>query len=118
MTTPPSAAISGSIARARALEMVGIMKNSMVRYQPPNGLNWGFFENPATDALGEAALAEFDKERRDALITEMHEKLVEEAYEIFIVHDLNPRALSPKLSGFVQAQSWFQDVTPITVGAD
>jgi hypothetical protein len=24
-------------------------------------------------------------------------------------------ALSPKLEGFVQAQSWFQDLTPITV---
>jgi peptide/nickel transport system substrate-binding protein len=36
-------------------------------------------------------------------------------YEVFIVHDLNPRALSPKLTGSVQAQSWFQDMTPIVV---
>jgi hypothetical protein len=34
---------------------------------------------------------------------------------LYIVHDLNPRALSPKLSGFVQAQSWFLDLTPIVV---
>ena len=45
----------------------------------------------------------------------MHERLVADAYEIFIVHDLNPRALSPKLKGFVEAQSWFQDLTPIVV---
>jgi len=32
---------------------------------------------------------------------------------IWVVHDLNPRALSPKLSGFVQAQNWLQDLTPI-----
>ncbi|WP_181702447.1 ABC transporter substrate-binding protein [Chthonobacter albigriseus] len=92
-----------------------IMKNSMTRYQPPNGLNWGFFSDPETDALGEAALNEFDAEKRLALIQKMHERLVDQAYEIFIAHDLNPRALSPKLKGFVQAQSWFQDLTPIEV---
>jgi len=31
------------------------------------------------------------------------------------VHDLNPRALSRKVQGFVQAQSWFQDLTPVSV---
>jgi hypothetical protein len=34
---------------------------------------------------------------------------------IWVAHDLNPRALSPKVHGFVQAQSWYQDLTPITV---
>jgi hypothetical protein len=34
---------------------------------------------------------------------------------ISVVHDLNPRALSPKAEGFVQAQSWFQDLTPVSV---
>jgi hypothetical protein len=27
------------------------------------------------------------------------------------VHDLNPRAMSPKVKGFVQPQSWFVDLT-------
>jgi len=34
---------------------------------------------------------------------------------IWVAHDVNPRALSPKVKGFIQAQSWFQDLTPITV---
>ena len=34
---------------------------------------------------------------------------------IWVVHDLNPRALSPKATGFVEAQSWFQDLTPVRV---
>lgn len=38
-----------------------------------------------------------------------------EAIMLFVTHDLNPRALSPKVKGFVQAQSWFQDLTPIEV---
>lgn len=91
-----------------------IMKNSMTRYQPPNGLNWGFF-SIRKQTLGEAALNEFDPEKRLKIIQQMHERLVDQAYEIFIAHDLNPRALSPKLKGFVQAQSWFQDLTPIEV---
>ena len=33
----------------------------------------------------------------------MHEIVVDDAPWIFIVHDLNPRALSPKVKGFVQA---------------
>ena len=45
----------------------------------------------------------------------MNDTVMADAPELFIVHDLNPRALSPKLSGFVQAQSWFQDLTPIVV---
>ena len=46
----------------------------------------------------------------------MHEIASRDAIMLFVVHDLNPRALSPKLRGFVQAQNWFQDLTPIVVG--
>ena len=67
------------------------------------------------DQMGAEALSEFDPVKRNALLTEMNERAVAEASEVYIVHDLNPRALSPKLSGFVQAQSWFQDLTPIVV---
>jgi peptide/nickel transport system substrate-binding protein len=93
----------------------GVMKSSMTRYNPPNGFNWGFYSNPEADKLGEEALAEFDTAKRDAIIARMHEVVVKDCYEVFIVHDLNPRALSPKLKNFVQAQSWFQDLTPIEV---
>ena len=39
----------------------------------------------------------------------------EEAALLLVAHDINPRAMSPKVHGFVQAQSWFQDLTPVTV---
>jgi peptide/nickel transport system substrate-binding protein len=39
----------------------------------------------------------------------------DQAVMIWVAHDVNPRALSPKLHGFVQAQSWFQDLTKISV---
>ena len=43
----------------------------------------------------------------------MHTYIVDQAYWVCIAHDLNPRAMSPKVKGFVQAQSWFQDLTPV-----
>jgi peptide/nickel transport system substrate-binding protein len=93
----------------------GVLKSTMSRYQPPNGWNWGYFQDPAIDKLGEEALSTFDPPKRDALIAKLHETAIADAQEIFIAHDLNPRALSPKVKGFVQAQSWFQDLTPITI---
>ena len=94
--------------------------NAMVRHVwtnawAPKGSNWGHYSNPAMDKLIDAALAEFDNAKRLALLTRMHEMMSEEAAMIFVAHDLNPRAMSPKVKGFVQAQSWFQDLTPITV---
>jgi ABC-type transport system substrate-binding protein len=93
----------------------GILKKWMTEYQPPACCNWGFYSNAKVDELGKAALSEFDETKRNALLTQMNEAAVADASELYIVHDLNPRALSPKLSGFVQAQSWFQDLTPIVV---
>ena len=41
--------------------------------------------------------------------------VVDEAPWLFIVHDLNPRAMSKKVTGFQPAQSWYQDFTQITM---
>jgi len=67
------------------------------------------------DRLIEAAELEFDLSKQNVLLARVHEIIVEDAPWIFVVHDLNPRALSPKLKGFVQAQSWYQDLTPVWV---
>ncbi|MGI4943999.1 MAG: ABC transporter substrate-binding protein, partial [Janthinobacterium lividum] len=58
----------------------------------------------------------FDPAAQDVLLRQVHERIVDDAMFLFVAHDLNPRALSPKLHGFVQAQSWFQDLTPIALG--
>jgi len=93
----------------------GILKKWMTRYASPSCCNWGTYSNPEVDSLGDLALSEFDEAKRDVLLTQLNDMVMADAPELFIVHDLNPRALSPKLSGFVQAQSWFQDLTPIVV---
>ena len=40
-----------------------------------------------------------------------HERLVDNPPWLYIVHDLNPRAFSRKVKGFVSPQSWFVDLT-------
>ena len=49
------------------------------------------------------------------MLQKVHEKYVDEALFLMVTHDVNPRAMSPKVKGFVQAQNWFQDFSPITM---
>jgi peptide/nickel transport system substrate-binding protein len=81
----------------------------------PAGSNWGHFYDPEIEDLVGQILNEFDPDKRLTQLTRLHELENDRALMIWVVHDLNPRALSPKLSGFVQAQNWFQDLTPIVV---
>ena len=81
----------------------------------PKGANCGHYSNRRMDKLIRAIFAEFDTQKRLKLLTQLNESMNEEAVMIFVAHDLNPRALSPKVHGFVQAQSWFQDLTPVSV---
>jgi peptide/nickel transport system substrate-binding protein len=78
---------------------------------PPKSLNIMYYINSEADKLIEAAQAAFDPKERDALLGKLHAMVVEDAPWLFVVHDLNPRALSPKVKGFVQPQSWFVDLT-------
>ncbi len=83
--------------------------------QPPKSQNIMPYINPEVDKLIEAAELEFDLNKQDQILAQVHEIIVEDSPWVFIVHDLNPRALSPKVKGYVQAQSWFQDLTPVWV---
>ena len=53
-------------------------------------------------------------ERRDPL-AQAHALIVDDAVLVWVVHDTNPHALSPRIKKFVQAQHWFQDLTTIGV---
>mgnify|MGYP005810310633 CR=1 FL=1 len=102
-------------SRALLDPMSALIKPVWKVHWSPAGSNWGHYSNPDVETLVEQILNEFDPDKRLALLTRLHEKENDEALMIWVVHDLNPRALSPKLTGFVQAQNWFQDLTPIKV---
>jgi len=111
--TPQLDAINVSLSTLDPVS--GFLKHYTTANRGPAGLNWGWYENKELDRLADAALATFDEAEQSRLLIRAHELVNEDAARVFIAHDLNPRALSPKLKGFVQAQSWFQDLTPIVV---
>jgi ABC-type transport system substrate-binding protein len=82
----------------------------------PKGWNWGHYTNEKVDELLNKAQATFEPEAQMKLLAAAHEIVVDEAAWLFIVHDLNPRAMSSKVKNFKPAQSWYQDFTHITMG--
>ena len=51
----------------------------------------------------------------NAALAKLHARIVEEAPFVWIAHDVGPRAMSPKVKGVVQPQSWFIDIAPMTI---
>jgi peptide/nickel transport system substrate-binding protein len=95
---------------------IGLISPAWSKMVPPGGFNWGGYSDPEADALCAKAKVAFVPAEQDAILAQLHARIVDQAMWIWVVHDLNPRALSPKVHGFVQAQSWWQDLTPVSVG--
>jgi ABC-type transport system substrate-binding protein len=85
-------------------------------FHAPAGVNFGFYSDPEMEKLLDAAQLAFEPEARNAALARVHEKMVNDAAMIWVVHDVGPRAMSPRVKGFVQAKNWFQDLTPVSVG--
>jgi peptide/nickel transport system substrate-binding protein len=83
------------------------------RYIAPNGVNWGGYANPVVDGEIDQIRASFDTKVQDKLLAQVHEHMVDDALMLWVVHDTQPHALSPKVKQFVQAQHWFQDLTTL-----
>jgi peptide/nickel transport system substrate-binding protein len=83
---------------------------------PPVSNNWGFNNNPKFDELVKKARQTFEPAARDAALAELHAASVDDAAFLYVAHDVAPRAMSPKIKGFVQPKSWFVDFSPITIG--
>ena len=79
----------------------------------PNGVNWGGYNNPKVDALVDKVKTTFDTKAQDGYLAQIHEIMVDDALMLWVVHDVNPHVISPKVKGFVQAQGWFQDLTTL-----
>ena len=90
--------------------IVGVLDSTKI---PPRGNNWTNVRNPQFDELSNKIRNEFDPDKQAALVGELHTAMVNDASWLWVVHDLNPRALSPKVKGFVQAQHWIQDFSPV-----
>jgi peptide/nickel transport system substrate-binding protein len=92
--------------------MVRFLQSGMA---PPVSNNWGFINNPKFDELVTKARQTFDPAARDTLLAELHAASVDDAAFLYVAHDVGPRALSPKIKGFVQPKSWFVDFSPVSM---
>jgi len=79
---------------------------------PPN---WPGYDNPEVTAMMQQYKTDFSLTNGTELLARIHEKLVDDAPWVWIVHDRNPRAFSPNVKGYVPAQSWFTDLTAISM---
>ncbi len=95
---------------------IGMINAAWSTMVPPAGFNWGGYKDPVADALCQRAKLAFVPAEQDRILAELHTRLVDQAMWVWVVHDLNPRALAAKAQGYVEAQSWFQDLTPVHVG--
>lgn len=78
-------------------------------------LNVGHYVNPDVDRLLAAAVSTFDPAKRATIYADIVRLLDRDAAWLVVVNDRNPRALATNVDGFVQPQSWFVDLTTISV---
>jgi peptide/nickel transport system substrate-binding protein len=107
---------SNNIAYLTSDPLLSIIRFFHSSQVAPVGVNWGGYSNPKVDALLDEAMKSFDPAKQDALVAQAHALIVDDAALVWVVHDTNPHALSPKVKHFIQAQHWFQDLT--TIGLD
>ena len=105
--------ISNNIAYVTSDPLYAIVRFFHSGQIAPVGVNWGGYKNPKVDALIDEAKQTFDSTKQDELLAQAHALIVDDAVLVWVVHDTNPHALSPKIKKFVQAQHWFQDLTTI-----
>jgi peptide/nickel transport system substrate-binding protein len=93
----------------------GFIRHLQCNLQPPAGTNWGQYCSPEMDGLFNQIRNTFDPAEQQKVLEKVHEKYVDDALFLMVTHDVNARAMSPKVRGFVQAQNWFQDFNTITM---
>ena len=119
MRNTPTAAPSHGVDGVN-ISLSSVDPSTMFRYYcsdsfSPVNFNWGHFSDPRSDKLLRGAQATLDPAEQTRMLAEAHSIVVDQAAWLFIVHDLNPRALSKKVLGFHPAQSWFQDFTQVAM---
>jgi peptide/nickel transport system substrate-binding protein len=81
----------------------------------PNGFNFEQWKDDEFEEALKTVAEASDPKIISAAYRKAHERLVDNPPWLFIVHDLNSRAMSPKVKGFVSPQSWFLDLTLVSI---
>jgi len=81
---------------------------------PPVSNNWGYVIDDTFDDYIRQARTSFDPAQRDVALAKLHTRMVDEAVFLYVAHDVGPRAISNKVKGVVQPQSWFIDIATMS----
>ncbi|TCH98989.1 4-phytase [Roseococcus sp. SYP-B2431] len=82
-------------------------------FVPPNGFNWPQWNDPEFEAAFARLERATSEAEFNAAYAAAHARLVDNPPWLYIVHDLNPRAMTRRVRNFVSPQSWFVDLVPI-----
>lgn len=89
-----------------------------IRMAPPVSNNWGSINDPELARLAAVARTTFDAEARDAALAKVHERLVDESMFIYMVHEVAPRALSPRIKNFSAPNGFYVDWSRIDMASE
>jgi peptide/nickel transport system substrate-binding protein len=93
----------------------GMVRFTSSKAFPPTSTNWGYLSDPTLDELITKARNAFDPKEMDAASAQLHAALVDITPFLWVAHDVGPRAISPKVKGVVQPQSWFIDIATMSI---
>lgn len=80
----------------------------------PKGFNWGI-QDPVLDEIFRKVKVTFDPKEQDKLVAQAHERMVDNAYWLWVVHEINVHAVNPNVKNFKPAISWHVDYTQLYV---
>jgi peptide/nickel transport system substrate-binding protein len=116
--TPDSPSLQGAMALniSSPSSDVGVMARyfSSANFSP-KGFNFEQWKDEEFEENLKAVAEATDPQAIAAAYRKAHERLVDNPPWLYIVHDLNPRAMSPAVKGFVSPQSWFLDLTSVSM---
>ena len=115
---PDAASLSGAMALnvSSPTSDAGVMARyfSSDRF-PPGGFNFLNWKDETFDAALQRLSDSTDPAVIAAATRTAHERLVDDPPWLYVVHDRNPRAMSPRVKGFIPAQSWLLDLSLVSV---
>jgi peptide/nickel transport system substrate-binding protein len=92
----------------------GMVRFASEKAFAPVSNNWGYFSSPEVEKLITTVRNSFDPQALNEASAKLHAAIVDEVPFLYVAHDVGPRAISPKVTGVVQPQSWFIDLSLVS----
>lgn len=120
LSTVSAALISGKYPPGvQALNWAWSFQNEpsawLAQMDPASGLDPAHYTNKAAIAQMQRADATLNTKARDKIYARVAGLVTRGAPDMYVLSDLNPRALAPSVHGFIEPKSWFVDLKDVWV---